>query len=244
MVSRDGRRRLKAETEGSFIDIEKEIQDFNNNSLPYRYSLFDIPNDFEYHIYLKSPEQLDSMYKVNFKGTLDTFLASKENELNKYYSVQIQKDDTTWTLSDFQRHKKIAIELGPFTGSSLINNHFTPMIGLGSYFQKTDKYGKARRRIGFLYELRVLADYNKFEFSNTSLVSSVTFHFDTNLSKELKKDFWTGIHGGIFIAKEGSLKNAGRIGFKYHAGSIAVDFDFIFLRDDNMGLGLTLFYYL
>jgi hypothetical protein len=242
LIDQDGRRRIKAETQPSFTNIEKEILDFSKHPLPYHYSLYDIQNGFEYHIYLKRPEQLDSLYSVNFIDALNKAFTPMEKELNRSYSVHVQGIDTTWTVSGLQKHSKMSLELGTFTGLGLINNHITPLLGIGGYLKSLDNFGRARRRLGLLYEIRVLSDYSKYEFYNTSIIGSVNFQYDFNFSTDIKKEFWNGIHAGIFIAKEGSLKNAFRFGFETHLSSFAVNFDFFTTQLDDLGLGLSVFF--
>ncbi len=250
LASQDGRRRLKAAPDENMpLNIEQEMTIFKSDLPPFHYTIYDLTKAFEYHIYVKDPEDLQKLATVNCTQLLAHATGADALKLKKYVSIEVGPTDTGFAIQQQRRNGMDAISLSGFVGAGLINSSFAPTIGLDVEFIKLNKYRKANFKVGSSYSFNVMADYQNKSFYNFYKFHSQDLHFLKNLS-HTKEDFFLGLSIGKYFtdklfgsAMNGSLDKAWKFGVINQFKSFGIAYDFIYDKNKTRNAAITLRYY-
>ncbi|HEU4470997.1 MAG TPA: hypothetical protein VFR58_07940 [Flavisolibacter sp.] len=242
LYGKDGRRRLKARPEDiEPVDMQKEISSFNANLPSVHYTIYDLPKEFEYHIYLSSPEQLDQLFETNCALILSqAFESKKASDFYRWSWLEISKPDSSWSITRKATKRNRQIEFSTFVGAHLILSSWAPMFGFDVDYRFINKYGQSKFKIGIDVSNQVLANYEKLDFTNRNLVSAFSIRI---LGNPLggARSAWSGFSFGQYRTSEPNILNkATKFGFVSELGPLGVEFNFI--REDN-SMALSLRYY-
>jgi hypothetical protein len=243
LASADGRRRLKARpVEETGFDLDREISEFRQNLPVYHYTIYDLGNQFEYHIYVKDTTMLERLASLNCAALLSEATDKEPKALRKANVLQIAPADGKWTITGRGTKRFDVLELGTGIGLGLINSNWSPVIGVSMAVILHNQYGKATFRPGIDLKFHTFADYSNFEFSNIYTVADYSAFFTFNSSR--KKERWAGLSVGMLQTqhkeKAGSLDGAWKVGIISTIGDFNVNFDFIRDRNKNSSLGFTI----
>lgn len=248
LIGADGRRRLKARPDEWGLDADAEILQFNSGLPPYHYALYDLPNRFEYHIYLSRPEDLDRVYELNGSSVLAQALGNRGKELDRYSVLSLRRSDSAWTYTSNRLPRKL-VELNVFMGTTLLYSKLGPLLGMEAYLCFPDKYKHLRYRVGLGFEYSVFADYAERTFRNPYYLTNYTLRYDHNVSREKGRERWAGMHIGVYTDPDmpgysGSLRRTFQYGFQTQLMPFALEWSMLAGRQpSNTGMSFTLKYY-
>jgi hypothetical protein len=244
LASEDGRRRIKAKADDdATLDVTKEIENFSRNLPPYHYTIYDLANKFEYHIYLKDPQQLDELAGINLAQIILDALSKDHPDLKHNNQAIINYTDNSW-LMKLHNKKVDMIYITSPVGIALLNNQWSPTIGLDLDLKFTNRYGQGVFKFGTSINFQVQTDYSNLEFSNINLLTGTSGHFMFNLSKGGDKETWFGLSfGKMRSEKGGPLDNVWKGGLIVQTSKFGIQYDFIRDRNKKVNYNLVLNYY-
>ena len=248
LAGADGKRRLKAiPDEVEPVNIKEEIKSFNSSLPPFHYTIYDLMKDYQYHIYVTGPKELDSLAVVDCNNLISTALRSSSYHERKVRTIlHIGKDvtDTSFFVKSSKNGNTAVLGITPFVGAALINSQFAPIIGGDFAFMDFNKYGKPNFQAGFSYHFYMLSDFANKSFSNFYPISSYSLFYLKHYGK-------TGIGlsvgkfstGKIFgSARNGSLDKAWKFGVINQLGDFTFQYDFIFDKQKHTNAAFTVRY--
>jgi hypothetical protein len=244
-VTAEGKRRLKAENEDyqeTTVNVQREKRALRLDLHSYEYIIYALKNNYECHIYLKDPGNLDKLSRINFAEAINAAKADPWN-LKNSSRLDVEQENEKWILKNHSRTKQDMIELSPSFGLTLIGNKMSPTASLNLSIILSNKYGHGTVKTGVSYDLSTFADWSNNSISNLNLVHSYQLYIMSNLSDS--KQRWVGLQGGILKSKENEspFNNKWKFGFVTEGfGSFNYTFDVIMLGNKKAiySLGLKL----
>lgn len=247
LAGQDGRRRLKAVPDETVpVKVEDEIESFKSNLPAYHYTIYDLTKNYEYHIYVKDPDDLDSLKSIDLTALIagskypNRFLAFRYAK-----ALEIVPTDTGFYFKNISSSHLDQLEIVPTVGLGLINSSLSPNIGGDAYIHHFNKYGKSSFKTGFSYSFNMLADYQNKKFSNFTPISSYSLFFIQDL-KVIGFGVSLGKYssGKIFGSEQkNSLDKAWKFGIISDLKNFRLEYNFIFDKQKNTNTALTLRYY-
>jgi hypothetical protein len=242
-VSPNGKRRLKTESEDytePAVNVEIEKRSLALDLPPYEYIIYAIQYNYECHIYLKNPGDLEKLMAVNFSEALASIKEEKK-VIRQSTRIDLEKDQAQWKIQNHSGNKLNLLEWTPSFGLSLIGGRWSPAVGFDLSIIFNDKFRSPMIKTGLSYTMNTFAEWSHNEFTTLSAVSSYDFRFLTNMGGAKPK--WVGLQGGFMKAADnkGSLNNKFKLGVVSEGFSVFnFSFDIIFLKKNDGLLSLTL----
>lgn len=244
-VTGEGKRRLKAENEDfqeSSVNVQREKRALRLDLHSYEYIIYGLKNNYECHIYLKDPGNLDKLSRINLAEAINAAKADPWNIKNSS-RLDVAQENEKWILKNHSRSKQDMIELSPSFGLTLIGNRMSPTAAFNLSIILTNRYGHGSVKTGISYDLSTFADWSNNQINNLNIVNSYQLYVMTNLSDS--KQRWVGLQGGLLKSKanESPFNNKWKFGFITEGfGSFNYSFDVIMLGNKKAvySLGLKL----
>ncbi len=248
LAGADGRRRLKAiPDETAPVDIKAEITAFNSNLPPFHYTIYDLTKNYTYHIYVPSLEALDELAKVDCsKSVLEA--TANASSLRRFTTVSLAATDTGFTINQRTNRKRDLLAIFGSANGLVVNNGFSPGLGLNLELQFSNRYGTPKYKFGVEGAINFFADVKD---NTTTLynINSSTGYFLKNLGTN-RKEVWLGLSTGRFSSfaepdssKNGVLYKARKYGIISQYNNWGLEYNFIVGKNDKVTAGLTLRYY-
>jgi hypothetical protein len=230
-VAPDGRRRLKAKPEELVpFDTQKEIQSFSSNLPPYHYTIFDLQRQFEYHIFLTQPLQLEELTGMNFTLAINA-LEAKEKKAKSFVRINVEQDNKEWKVTPTKQNRGVVLELSTSFAVGLYNSTLSPGLGVHADFVFMNKYRVPKYKIGTGFTLQALSEYQNFQFKNVHGAISADIRLLSNIAKQPGRSLWTGFLVGRLRSgiPEGStvkhpLADRFKFGVAVESGFLGVEF--------------------
>jgi len=231
LVAPDGRRRLKAKPEELVpFDTQTEIRAFASNLPPYHYTIFDLQRQFEYHIFVTQPQQLEQLASTNFSLPINA-LETKEKKAYKYSRIDLDQDNKEWKVAPQRSNQRAIIELSTSFAVGLYNSTLSPGIGVHADFVFLNKHRIPQYKIGTGFTLQALSEYQNFQFKNVHGAVSADIRLLWNVARQPNRSLWTGfligrLRSGI---PEGStikhpLADRFKFGVAVESGFLGIEF--------------------
>lgn len=247
LAGADGKRRLKAiPDEVAPVNVKEEIKAFNSNLPPFHYTIYDLMKDYQYHIYLNGPEELDKLKAID----CIKLIAGAKKEKNQLgikwaRSTEIVPVDTVYFFKNFKGGHPDRIALATTMGIGLINSSFSPNLGADFYFERVNKYGQPNYQIGVSFSSYILANYENKSFTSFYPISSYSLFYLKNYGST-----GLGLSVGKFLdgtgepsVNHGSLNKAWKVGIISQYSKFGLEYNFIFDKQKKTNTAFTLRYY-
>ncbi|HEY0039668.1 MAG TPA: hypothetical protein VGB71_03345, partial [Flavisolibacter sp.] len=148
MVAADGRRRIKAKPEElAPFDPVKEINEFSAGLPPVHYTIYDLARMMEYHIFLKTTEQLTQLTDINFTS-IQAPLEARRKSVLKSVKVEVERENNSWQVTPFISRRSMILELSTGFNVSLFNSTLSPGLSIHFDFVFLNKHRIPRYKIG------------------------------------------------------------------------------------------------
>lgn len=193
LVAPDGRRRLKAKPEElAPFDTQKEIRFFASNLPPYHYTIYDLQRQFEYHIFLTQPQQLEQLATTNFSLAINA-VETKEKKAKSYARIDVEQDNKEWRVTPKKEGRRLVMELSTSFAVGLYNSTLSPGIGIHVDFPFLNKHGIPKFKIGTGFTLQALSEYQDFHFKNVHGAVSGDIRLMWNAARQPSRWLWAGL---------------------------------------------------
>lgn len=257
LAGADGRRRLKAiPDEAAPVNVKEEIKAFKSGLPPFHYTIYDLTKEYQYHIYINGPEALDELAKVNCSKSIleaanTTNLKRSTNNttnLKRATTISLTATDTGLIVNQRINRKRDLLTLFGSANGLLVNNTFSPGVGLNLAIQFSNRYGTPKYKFGVEGAINFFAE-TKDNATALYNINNSTGYFLKNFGTN-KKEMWFGLTTGRFstFAESNSSKNsnlykARKYGIMSQFNNWGLEYDFIIGRNDKVTAGIGLRYY-
>jgi hypothetical protein len=234
LVAADGRRRIKAKPEElTPFDTDKEISTFSAGLPPVHYTIYDLRNAMEYHIYLKDPQQLDLLSAINFT-TIQMPVEAQGKSVSKVTKLEVERENNEWQVIAPRPIRSATLELYAGFNASLFNSTLSPGISGHVDFLFLTKHRTPRYKIGTAFTLNALGEFQDYKFKNLHLARGVDIRLMKNYYTDNSRPLWYGILIGHIRRAENldslpsrSLSNRFKFGIAADKGHLGVEYAFI-----------------
>lgn len=234
-IAKDGRRRLKLKPEEPFaFDVQAEIKAFEKALPPVHYTLYDLPHNMEYHIYLKEASQLYQLADVNFV-LMNRSIATQLPKPDQYTRIDAEADKKDWRVTADAARPNDWIELYPSVGVGMFNSTLAPAAAVHADVVFVNKYRTPGFKVASSATLYALGDYQDFQFRNVYAVAGYDVRLMRNFGPQ-KQPYWFGaLFGrlkapGLSDTVKASLRNRIKLGVAFETRSFAADFSFLLAK--------------
>ncbi|HUC81128.1 MAG TPA: hypothetical protein VMR70_09440 [Flavisolibacter sp.] len=243
LVAADGRRRLKAKPEElSPFDTQKEIAGFVGNLPPVHYAIYDLPRQFEYHIFLSDPEQLQQLSAVNFTAAVEA-LKTKEQRPNRFFRIDLEMEGNEWKATPLPTNSRGYCELSTNVAVNLYNSTLAPGIGISAAKVWLNKHKAPTHKLSASLTVQAISEYQDFQFKNIHGALSSDVRFMWNVARNSNRPLWTGLLAGSLRSGTPDSANVKyvladrrKFGVSSETGFIGIDYSIIPPRGTNATL--------
>ncbi|MBP6302146.1 MAG: hypothetical protein KBB37_02470 [Bacteroidia bacterium] len=204
LVQAEGKRRLKMQnnefTEQEF-DLSKETYRLDENLPAYHYTVYDLGAALELHVYLESADKITLLQQHSVDSAVKALLKMKK-ERRRYYRMELNRENTVYTLGKTKSARQDAIEISPDINAYLIGNQWTPTIGFEAKLTFRNKYGVPNISVGGAMMSYVFSDFSAGKFNGFTHNIGYDGRVAFNMNSTGSKPYWFGIEGGVIVGPE------------------------------------------
>jgi hypothetical protein len=250
LTGQDGRRRLKAvPDEMTPLKLEDEIAAFKSNLPAFHYTIYDLAKNYEYHIYVKGPEELEQLMAINLTNVIADAKQPAHWRIKAITTAEIVPDSNAYAYRTSYKRRWDMLSLSGFLNGMLVNNRFTPGVGLNLDLTFNNRYGRPNYKVGYDFGVNFFGDSKGDSSLTLYNINSHGFHFMKNVSGT-KKEYWLGLSFGRFStfaepdkSRNGNLYRARKYGIISQFSNWGVEANLISKGDNKTTAGITLRYF-
>lgn len=204
LVQAEGKRRLKMQNnefaEQEF-DLSKETYRLEENLPAYHYTVYDLGSSVELHVFLESADKITLLQQHSVDSAMKALLQFKK-ERKRYYRMELNRENNTYSLGKTKGLKLGAIEISPDINAYLIGNQWTPTIGFEAKVMLRNKYGVPSISFGGAMMSYVFSDFSAGKFNGFTHNIGYDGRLAFNMNDMGNKPIWFGMEGGVIVGPE------------------------------------------